>query len=29
METTGMHATSIDNWLGIPYEALDELSVRE
>jgi len=29
METIGFNATYVDNWLGIPYDALDELSVRE
>ena len=29
METTGFTSTGIDAWLGIPYEVLDDLSVRE
>ena len=29
METTGLPATHVDTWLGIPYESLEEMSVRE
>ena len=29
METSGFNATHIDNWLGIPYDMLDDMSVRE
>jgi ABC-type antimicrobial peptide transport system ATPase subunit len=29
METSGYHATHIDNWLGLPYHQLEQLSVRE
>jgi len=29
MELTGKFAAHLDNQLGIPYEMLDELSVRE
>ena len=29
METTGLPATHVDAWLGIPYEVLDDMSVRE
>ena len=29
METTGFTSTGIDAWLGIPYDVLDDLSVRE
>ena len=29
MELTGKFAAHLDNQLGIPYEMLDEMSVRE
>lgn len=29
LDSSGKHATHFDSWLGIPYEMLDELSVRE
>ena len=29
METTGYPATHVDTWLGIPYEMLEDMSVRE
>ena len=29
MDTTGKFAIHLDNQLGIPYEMLDDLSVRE
>jgi len=29
METTGFPATHVDTWLGIPYDMLDDMSVRE
>ena len=29
METTGLHSDKVDTWLGLPYHALDQLSVRE
>ena len=29
METSGFNSTHVDAWLGIPYDLLDEMSVRE
>ena len=29
METSGFNSTHVDAWLGIPYDMLDDLSVRE
>jgi len=28
MDTTGFKAQAMDEWLGIPYETLENLSVR-
>ena len=29
METSGFNATYMDNWLGVPYDALEDMSIRE
>lgn len=29
METSGFNSTHVDAWLGIPYDLLDDMSVRE
>ena len=29
METTGFFGQQVDNWLGIPFDTLEDMSVRE
>ena len=29
METTGFNSSYVDSWLGIPYDLLEDMSVRE